>query len=355
VAAVRPAWWRGGPWIGAKLLGAAVLAGLLVLLAVVLARDPAGRPPLLVSAVPTPGLAPLLDRTSTLTQTVGGYTFILRPVWGDTETGQIHADPLQIVLDYAVRDPQGQPLPPVAHRWLRWPQPDLPDLVDSSGVTLPWLGAASHSATNPAAGAPIYDSAFAFDASPLRGAQPVRTLHFTVSVPLGNSAEGAAAAPVIGPFTFNFRLPFDPWWSTATVQQTVTAHAVPITLERVVMTRAEARVILRFASPDGGAVTRWQARADLGPSSAPAGAAPVLPLGVQWNDDSTIYGWQADGTWVGSLVSATDLLQHAGPWTLTVHDLQVTSGFRLLDVAGPWVFHFTIPPAAHLSAAGATR
>jgi hypothetical protein len=153
---------------------------------------------------------------------------------------------------------------------------------------------------------------------------------------------------VIGRFTFDFRLPFDPLVRTAEVQQTVMQNGLPVTLERVIATRRSTLAVLRFPSPDGSPVTHWVPVVDL--------VAGKRTSGITLTDMSNPFvrygGWQPNGTWIG--LSDSYLVGITGPWTLTVPYLMDGTQTAWTPVVGPWIFHFTPPPAAGQTTAAPT-
>ncbi len=164
-----------------------------------------------------------------------------------------------------------------------------------------------------------------------------------------------------GPFAFRFRLPFEPLHSVAVVHQTVVENGVPLTLEQVVAYPSEARVVLRFPAPDGGDGARWQPTDVLfsGKGIERVTVGPVrgwLQPMLGSDDGRRLDGWLDDKSWAGSafgFVSSSDFMD-GGPWTLVVGVLTTSSSIRHSPggsptptpqrVAGPWVFHFTMPP-----------
>ena len=147
----------------------------------------------------------------------------------------------------------------------------------------------------------------------------------------------------MGSLTFRFRLVTDTARRVVNAPQTVTARGVALTLARVVVTRREARFALRFAAPDGGPATAWQPEVSLTGGAAGRYAPGLQPLGGWLNDAATLRGWQPDGSWAGSLLSVTSLLDDPGPWTITVHRLTTGDGIGPHTLIGPWVFHVALP------------
>jgi hypothetical protein len=169
----------------------------------------------------------------------------------------------------------------------------------------------------------------------------------------GGEGEPSAGAPglgrvepaqwrVIGPVGFTFRLPVDPLRRVALVHDTVMAAGVPVTLERVVITRSEARAVLRFVSPDRRPAVEWSPvtvdlrgypdryRIQLSELNL-----PLLHAG----------GWQTDGTWIGSNINPAELLYNQETeWRITMQSLEPAEP-DVPIVRGPWIFDFILPRA----------
>ena len=136
---------------------------------------------------------------------------------------------------------------------------------------------------------------------------------------------------IVGPFTFDFSVPFIPG-RVAEVNQTVEAAGVAVRLERVVVTPSETRAYLRF-DPPGGAEMGWTAIVTLKAPGDESGQSGFYSV----KDDPPVhqYGFLAP------------LYDRYGEWTLTVTELvgtdltqQPSEDIRL---AGPWVFRFRVP------------
>ena len=291
---------------------------------------------------------PLLGPSSVLTQTIGGYTVALEPLY-DREDGQPYANAIYVSLLATVTDPYGKVLT-YDDVWLSDANGgDAPVLTAADGPTFPWLGLGSWlSDRDGGAGTPgvSYKLRLFFDATGLRQIPTDLPLHLALQLHphvLPAEAQGPPGStlppePVIGRFTFDFRLPFDPLVRTAEVQQTVVQNGLPITLERVIATRRSTLAVLRFPSPDGSPITQWEPFTDL--------LAGKLSTAIALTDMSNPFvrygGWQPDGSWVG--LSDAYLVGTTGPWTLTVHYLTNGPQGAWNPMSGPWTFHFTPQP-----------
>jgi hypothetical protein len=164
-----------------------------------------------------------------------------------------------------------------------------------------------------------------FDASALQGAPSALDLRLVVEV---------ARSPVllnkhvIGPFIFDFSLPFNPG-QVVDVQQRVTTASVDVELRQVVVTPSETRVLLCLGVPG--------------------------EMGTSWGAVSTLRTetGQANGVWVRSAEQGCafhgflpPLYDQPGEWTLTVTELLMhdrTQPGESTRIAGPWVFQFRVP------------
>ena len=59
------------------------------------------------------------------------------------------------------------------------------------------------------------------------------------------------ASRAVGPFHFEFTMPFDTSRRVIPVGRTIDTHGVAITLERIVMTASETRLYLSYRAPNG--------------------------------------------------------------------------------------------------------
>lgn len=142
----------------------------------------------------------------------------------------------------------------------------------------------------------------------------------------------------VGPFTFDFKLPFHAG-KVIDVNQTVEAAGIPVTLERVIVSPWATQAIFGFSPPYNDIKNRPLMIA----SVQPAGANPVNSgMGKTKEEASAEY-------FIG------DLTGKSGEWTLTIKELVFPpepSGQGKVEVhpasdtkrlAGPWIFQFQVP------------
>ena len=145
---------------------------------------------------------------------------------------------------------------------------------------------------------------------------------------------------MIGPFKFNFAVPFVPSTDKRVVRvgSIVEASGVPVRLEEVTITPAEMTALIRV---DRTAEQRW------------AGVHPghvTLSVPGEWVSGTP----QPTAYVVTTLGDTPDYFLarfrvnwdvEPGEWTLTVENLQ--GAFDAYDLDGPWVFQFDVPNGAN--------
>jgi hypothetical protein len=173
----------------------------------------------------------------------------------------------------------------------------------------------------------IFNSAafFAFDASTITGSPSELSLTLKVNnVVLDNidNANETNQEP-LGPFVFNFNLPFHPG-KVVDINETITESGIPITLEKAVISPWGTSVQLKYYPPYGDI-----SNIDSGPI-----ISLIIPgLGSK------------DETWGSEVGSSTrtyfegDFNGKSGEWALKINDLKLASG----QTVGPWVFSFKVP------------
>ena len=145
--------------------------------------------------------------------------------------------------------------------------------------------------------------------------------------PMVVELEPLPVGAIVGPFTFDFSVPFIPG-RTIEAQHTVEVAGVAVRLERIVVTPSETRAFLCFEPPDGGS-KRWTPIATLDAADESGGAASEI-----------------GGEGCYSCDFFAPLYDQRGEWTLTVTELV---GFDLAPpwgqtrLSGPWTFHFRVP------------
>jgi hypothetical protein len=280
------------------------------------------------------GLGQELD----LSQTVDGVTVTLE---------RAYADANRVVVGFTMIGPDGQ----------RY-GPHPVTLTDAAGTVFPGsmgMGVTGKSERlqvdlPPGTGSYVYF----FDASAVEGVPTELDLHLVIEVeefvlplfapdpvstpddppaePLDSTVvevqpihqEGA----VVGPFIFDFSVPFTP--DRAVVEaQTVKAAGVAVTLEEVVVTPSATRATLCFAPPDD----EWDVW------------VPIATL----DTGKAEYGGGLDE--IGEKICHTHtfhvpLYDQRGEWTLTVTELVgmiAAPPGEQTRLAGPWVFRFRVP------------
>jgi len=278
-----------------------------------------------------------------LSQTMDGVTVTLE---------RAYADANRIVIGYTITGPNSQ-------RYDAW---DL-TLTDAAGTV--FSGTIGYGVTGqsdilqvslpPGEGADV----ICFDAAPVEGAPAELDLRLVMELeefvllpaaleppPTLDSPPAESPEPmvveleplptpeeeaIVGPFTFDFSVPFISG-RVAKVNQTVEAAGVAVCLERVMVTPSETRAYLRFDSP-GGAETRWTPIAML---KAPGDGKSQDYFAYSVNADPPVYAY-------GFLAP---LYERRGEWTLTVTELagtELVTPYKDVRLAGPWVFRFRVP------------
>jgi len=274
-----------------------------------------------------------------LSQTVDGVTVTLE---------QAYADANRIVIG-CTKDPDGQRRYSARHL----------TLTDAAGTVFPWthgygvIGGADIFKVSLPPGEKA--DVFVFDAAAVTGAPKELDLRLVMELeeivlppdapePPPTPGSPPAEPPdsivvevlqplpvgaIVGPFTFDFSVPFIPG-RTVEVHQTVKAAGVAITLEEVVVTPSETRATLCFDPPDGGN-KKWLV------------ITPGSGQDLSCGDVSQLSGTGEEChcvTYLGALAG------RSGTWTLTVTELvgfDLAPPYEQTRLAGPWVFHFRVP------------
>jgi len=152
--------------------------------------------------------------------------------------------------------------------------------------------------------------------------------------PMVVELEPMPVGAIVGPFTFDFSVPFIPSRAIE-VQHTVEVAGVAVRLERIVITPSETRAFLCFEPPDGDG-KEWTPIARLDAAIARLDAAGESVPTVSETGEEGCY----------SCDFFAPLHDQRGEWTLTVTELvgfDLTPPYEQTRLAGPWVFHFRVP------------
>lgn len=175
----------------------------------------------------------------------------------------------------------------------------------------------------------IFNSAscFSFDASKITDSPSELSLTLKIDYarfPADNPDE--INQNPIGPFNFNFHLPFHAG-NVIDVNQTVEAAGTPVTLEKVVISPYETRVVFQILPSE-------KVQDELVPV-----VSMVLPSGISVDAGSSfsldpVYQTFFTGDYTG---------EH-GAGTLTLKEMVFRAGpGGVQRLSGPWVFHFEVP------------
>lgn len=272
-----------------------------------------------------------------VSQTVDGITVTVKP---------LYADGNRIVLSSTVA---GGVLEGSGSGFVAWDGEDgshVPKLTDDKGNSFAWLDGSfdgmvlgrgdAQPASDPTCCRRYShdDLEMAFDTSAFNGAPPTLTLHLTLDA--GSFEEGPVR--VAGPFNFDLSVPYDALRRKADLHQTVVGRRGSLTLDRVTATRRETRAFLHFDPADANK------RNDILPDQG----GDIFLLAGGWTSQlggapvgTELVGREQDG-WTYSFLTPT--LALGRDWTLTVRNVH-GQDFAPQDVVGPWVFHFSMPPA----------
>ncbi|HMA38383.1 MAG TPA: hypothetical protein VKY74_28300 [Chloroflexia bacterium] len=276
---------------------------------------------------PPPPPIPTLPPPASLVQAAGGYTVTVQPLAFDANGVAMRV----IVqgghlghLDGNERPALGWMDLQVANLW------HLPTLSANNGITLPLAFVLSPPLTDPAVPDRM-EYILVFSSVP--GADPALAEQFRLTLGAG-TLTFVWSSSTTGPLSFDFRLPYDPLRRVADLEETVGGTNGMLTLERLVVTRSQARVTLRFspaaaeAQPRGSWTSGVQLRAGVWSS---AQAHP--PQGVSYLSGP-------DGELVYTFLAP--LIDNYGAWRLHVQDIQALNVDHAW-ITGPWDFRFNLP------------
>jgi hypothetical protein len=303
------------------------------------------------SVSPTPIVYPTLAPVEPMSQTVGGYTVTLYPLYADAN---------RIALTYTVQsvyplpgklsmceplpgqDPFCPDHPPAGMSPSPLPTREAyrPQLTGAGGEDFPWVEVPPRQAAQ--LGTPI-GSLLMFDSqlSPDRLPAELK-LHLTlntvrIQVPQDDGV--AITGQVKGPFTFDFSLPVDPVRRIAEVNQTLTTDlGDKITLNRVIATRHHVRISWRLEYATRPGVTSGPGRFYYACCS----------LQLEAGSKSVRFTARQGPSWSGydiAEVEEAPVLGEQGEWRITTSYYSTWTGNMFYpDLLGP-AFHFTMPPA----------
>lgn len=271
-----------------------------------------------------------------LSQTIGDWTVTLE---------RVYADANQILIAYTVSGSPGQNLNERA------------TLTDSQGRRFPEMAGAGVTGASDILGVqlPPGQGAYiaAFDAAAVQGQPATLDLHLEIAlsrlVPVGDAPSMPLPAasptstvliapavqlreePLVGPFTFDFSVPFIPG-RVALVQESARVAGVTVRLERVVVTPTETRAILCFDPPPGES-GQW---------------VPIATLEAEDGRDvaDAISTVNHEGAGCYRYGFMAPLADWHGEWKLTVTELVGMDPNRpgeQMRIQGPWVFRFHVP------------
>ncbi len=161
-------------------------------------------------------------------------------------------------------------------------------------------------------------------------AKPSADVHLQVSLNLCQ-APNDHHPPTAGPFTFSFDMPVDPLRRVAVVQQTLLGYTGAFTLDRVIATRYETRLDLRYGMP--GPPPKYPGTIMLPVRGAQTLQAGDHTLSFDISDAEHILGTRAGDSFTLSFLAST--LDWPSTWTLNLGaDPSDSRG------GGPWVFRF---------------
>lgn len=265
-----------------------------------------------------------------LSQTIEGITITIE---------QAYADANRIAIEYALTGPEDRRFEPQDLRLTHLPDTDLPLSIGSGN------GEGRYHFTFAAAnvqGAPrqldlqvmIYAEEWHYTDEIIELLEQYGS-HQAIPADKIPRKILAGKGEKIGPFTFDFTLPFLPS-QTLSIQQTVEAAGARVRLEEVSITPSQTQATLCVTPPAGGeAFTDWDPITELN-----TGQNAPLSAGM-----TTVFR-HTDQEFCHQLIFPYALADQPGQWTMTVTELV---GFHKTDVdkqmrpAGPWVFQFDVP------------
>ena len=168
---------------------------------------------------------------------------------------------------------------------------------------------------------------FAFDASTITGSPSEISLTLNVNSAMFENIDNTnkSEQEPIGPFVFDFNLPFHPA-EVVDINQTIDASGISITLEKAVISPWGTVVDLKYYAPYDAV------------SSIDSGPIISLEIPGAGTKDETGGSAGVNGASTRAYFEG-DYTGKSGDWTLKLNNLKLASG----QTVGPWVFNFNIP------------
>lgn len=215
-------------------------------------------------------------------------------------------------------------------------------LTDGQGAAFPIIEGQGANGDTPHSSAGLVS----FDAESLAAGTTHVDLRLNFPDVRAKSEQQGASDLVAGAFAFNFTLPVQAG-RLVTVSKTVVANAVPVTVDRIVVTQSETRVYMRFPASAGIGASDWNADVHISGAGwdsrqLPAGFSGEITLGSMFMNSS--------GEHISTF--SGDYRSRHGEWTVTVDSLfgvdttTPSSGSdqpKQARVAGPWTFTVSVP------------
>ncbi len=301
-------------------LGVAVLASLLLLSVLITGL---GTAPARPAPIPCRTPAPL----PAVVQARDGYTLTVQPIYADAN---------RVVFSTTATLPPREP-----HYSFAIEIFDA-HLTDAAGRELPWLEESTGAAIrNNSLDLSIDRQPYQLSLSFATGDQwrsAALDVHLVLHL-AGSAGDSKAPHFRTGPFQFDFRLPTEQTRRAAFIHQTVGGTQGRLTLERVIVTCAEARFFLHFTEP----------QADTNIGIHDHYLRPLLTVG-SWsslqNGQQQVLVEHATDAWTVSILGLP--LDQTGPWTLALRNFSAffidsDKTVKQAFLIGPWIFHFTMP------------
>lgn len=219
-------------------------------------------------------------------------------------------------------------------------------LTDAQGLTFPVIDAQGLDGNSVGGAVPnlteqshLIADLVTFDAESLAPGTTDLTLRLTLPDVRAKAENPSASELKAGSFGFTFNLPVAPG-RVVTVNQTLVASGVPVTLERVVITPSETRAYLRFPASAGIIDSEWIADAHISGVGWDSRQLPAAFSGLMTLGDSFM---NSRGEHVETF--SGDFQSRHGEWTFTVDALSgvvPTATNTQAQVDGPWTFRFSL-------------